>query len=383
MQFKTIRKLTGLLLFFSLTACNGFFEKDNLPPPKALTAFSPEVSPALLWSTGVGSGVGYDYLKLRPSVDGRAVYASGTNGTVAAFNKATGRSIWQTNTHIAISTGPGNGCDIVVVGSRIGDIVALEKSKGKIIWHKKIEGEILAQPAIQNKTVIVKTTDGTILALSAETGDELWVFQHPEPSLILRGSSAPVIRDNNVFVGFADGNLAKLSLAQGRLDWLETVAIPEGAFAIQRMVDIDADPVIYDHQIYAATYQGKIAELTWSSGRIEWSRDISSYTGMVASDQDIFITDAKSHILSLNAKSGAFIWQQDQLEARGVTGPASMGPFIVVGDRQGYLHWINKSNGRFAARVYAGNAMNATPLVEDNVLYVMTNNGTLIAYTLR
>lgn len=383
MQYNIFKNIIWLFLFFSLTACNGFFEKDNLPPPKPLTSFRPEVTPALLWSTGVGRGVGNDYLKLKPSLDEAAIYTTSTDGIVSAFRKNNGQALWQVSTHIPITTGPGIGCDIVVVGSRVGDVIALDKTAGQILWRKKIIGEILAKPVIADGIVIIKTTNGVLLALSAETGEERWSFEHPEPNFILLGSSTPLIRDHHLIAGFADGSLAKLSLGNGRLQWIETVAIPEGAFAIQRMVDIDADPIMYQHRLYAATYQGKIALLNWRTGNIEWSQDMSSYTGMVADNERVFVSDANSHILALDANSGMTIWEQANLEFRGVTGPASMGPFIVLGDAQGYLHWINKSDGRFAARINAGSPMNAAPLVEDNRLYALTNNGTLIAYTLR
>ena len=59
-----------------------------------------------------------------------------------------------------------------------------------------------------------------------------------------------------------------------------------------------------------------------------------------------------------------------------------MGNYIVVGDGQGYLHWLSKSDGHIAGRVNAGNAIYAAPIVENNMLYAQTDNGNLLAYTL-
>ena len=58
------------------------------------------------------------------------------------------------------------------------------------------------------------------------------------------------------------------------------------------------------------------------------------------------------------------------------------GSYIVVGDAQGYLHWLDKRDGHFAAREYLGAAIFAKPLVDNRVLYVLANNGTLAAYQL-
>jgi outer membrane protein assembly factor BamB len=271
----------------------------------------------------------------------------------------------------------------VVVGSRKGDVIALNQANGRQLWRQTIPGEILANPAVSDDVVVIKAVDGYTRALAVNDGHELWAFQQVEPNLILRGASTPIIRDRALIIGFANGNLAKLNLRDGQMLWLQTIAVPEGAFAIQRMIDIDANPIIFDHHIYAATYQGKIASLDWTSGRVLWGHDISSYTGMIADSDAVYISDARSFVWSFGADNGLANWRQTKLEYRTVSGPAIMSDYVVVGDGQGYLHWLSKRDGHFAARVKIGSAIYAAPIAENNVLYVLSNNGNLSAYTLR
>lgn len=373
-----------LIFTFLLTACAGFFEKDNTPTPTPLTHYRQEVTPRLLWSANVGKGAtGSDYLKMNPAVSETAVYAASTNGVVTSLNKATGRRNWQTDVRASLSSGPGAGDGIVVVGCRNGELVALLQADGRQIWKTSVPGEIIATPAVGGGFVVVKAVDGYTRGLSVKNGQELWSFQQVEPNLILRGSSAPLIRDQNVIAGYANGNLAKLSLHDGQLLWLQTVAIPEGAFPIQRMIDIDADPIVFEHHIYVATYQGKISSLDWTSGKAMWTHDISSYTGMAADDNSVYISDAKGLVWGFNADSGLVSWRQNKLEYRIVSGPATMENYVVVGDAEGYLHWLGKSDGHFAGRVSLGSAIYAAPIVKNNVLYALTNSGYLAAYTLR
>ena len=365
---------------FLLTSC-GFFEKDNTPEPKPLVHITPEIKPTRLWSTQTGSGIGDEYAKMGPALTDTAVITASANGIVTSVNKATGNKNWQVNTGAHLSTSPGAGDGIVVVGGRKGEIIALSQADGRERFRTSIPGEILARPAIAKNIVIIKAVDGYIRALSATDGHELWSFQQVEPNLILSASSAPLIRDHNIVIGFANGNLAKFSLRDGQLLWRQPIAIPEGAFAIQRMIDIDADPILYDHQIFAATYQGRIASLDWTTGRVLWSHDISSYTGMVADANTVYIADTKGYVWAFNTDSGLVNWRQTDLEARIVTGPTAIGNYVVVGDAQGYIHWLNKRDGHFAAREYVG-AMYSAPAVEDNVLYALNNSGKLVAYRL-
>lgn len=382
-MMKNLKAFVAMITFACMISSCGFFDKDNTPPPSPLTKFTPEINPYRLWSTSAGNGNDDDYLKMNPALTDTAIITASGKGTVTSINKINGHTHWRINTGLSLSTGPGAGDGIIVIGSRRGDIMALQQADGRQLWRAAVPGEILANPAVGNGVVVIKAVDGYVRALSITNGQELWAFQQVEPNLILRGASTPFIRDRSVIVGFANGNLAKLNVHDGQMLWLQTIAIPEGAFAIQRMIDIDANPILFDHHIYAATYQGKIASLDWISGRMLWTHDISSYTGMIADSNAVYISDAKSYVWSFGADSGFVNWRQTKLEARTVSGPAVMNDYVVVGDGQGYLHWLSKRDGHFVARLKVGPAVYAAPIAENNVLYTLTNNGNLSAYMLR
>lgn len=125
------------------------------------------------------------------------------------------------------------------------------------------------------------------------------------------------------------------------------------------------------------------ASSEWTTGRILWTHDISSYTGMTADSQTIFVSDAKSNLWSFNRDNGIVNWRQNQLEARIITTPVTFEDYIVVGDGSGYLHWMSKRDGHFVAREFVGSPIYASPIVENNIIYALTSNGYLAAYTSR
>lgn len=377
-----IHRLIIILIFLlSLSACNGFFEKDNTPHPAPLVGFNPEAKPIRLWTVRAGAGVNDDYLKMGFSINDHVILTTSSKGFVTSIDKTQGSQIWQIYTGFPITTAPGVGEGLVVVGGRRGEILAVEQNTGKIRWKNSLPSQSFAKPNIKQNIVVIKSIDGFIRALSAKNGKILWSFQQVEPNLILRSASNPLISGQTIIAGFANGNLASLNLYEGQLNWTQSIAIPEGAFAIQRMIDIDADPVLFEHHLYAATYQGKISSLDWSSGKIVWSHDISSYTGMAADSNTIFITDAKSHVWAFDASSGLVIWRQNKLQARVLTAPTLQGNYVVVGDAQGYLHWLSKRDGHIVARERVG-AMFAPPIEQNGIVYALTNSGYLSAFTL-
>jgi outer membrane protein assembly factor BamB len=54
--------------------------------------------------------------------------------------------------------------------------------------------------------------------------------------------------------------------------------------------------------------------------------------------------------------------------------------YLVVGDLDGYVHWLATDDGRMLARTrVGGDAIHAKPLVVGDTVYVLNDNGRLAA----
>jgi outer membrane protein assembly factor BamB len=380
-MIKILKNIFVCTLAASLCACS-FFDKDNTPEPAKLVSFRPEATVQSSWKKNPNSGVGKEYLKLVPAATDTAIYTASTDGTVSANDKTNGKTLWSVGTGVHISAGPAVGEGLVLVGSREGDLIALYQADGRLAWKAVASSEILAAPAIDNNIALVKSINGTLSAFSAQDGHSLWQYHQTEPTLILRSASTPQVSHNTIIVGFANGDLANLTLKGGNMLWQQPLAIPQGSFAIQRMIDVDADPIINRSKVIAATYQGRIASLELATGKEIWNHDISSYTGMTIDNEKVYVTDAKSHVWALDLNTGSVDWQQIQLESRNITAPVLMKNYIVVGDMEGYLHWLSKTDGHFIARTKVSQSgILAAPIVDHTILYVVTMDGHLAAYS--
>ena len=141
------------------------------------------------------------------------------------------------------------------------------------------------------------------------------------------------------------------------------------------------DNAVIDGTVYVATFQGRIAAIDQQTGRMIWNREISSYAGIGVDEHNIYVTDDQSHIWALDRFTGTSLWKQEKLHARAATAPASFGDFVVVGDLEGYLHWMHKNDGRFVARNHVSDdSIIAPPIVINNILFAYTTGGTLGAY---
>lgn len=373
------RSVVGALAVFALAGCGSAPVRE---PPAPLPEFQPAFQVQHAWSVDVGSGT-KDYLGLVPRAEAGTVYAAGAAGRVSALAAESGRRQWQADLQLAVSGAVGLGADIVAVGTRRGEVIALARNSGQQVWTAAVSSEVLAPPAIGAGIVVVRTVDGRVFGLSAGDGKRLWVYERAEPALSLRGTDRPVIVGDLVLVGFASGKLVVLRLNDGRPVWETTVSQPRGRNEIERLVDVDAPPLVVDDVIYVASYQGKLTAVNPNTGNIIWSRDVSTYTGLASDGLHLYLTDENSHVLAFDRRTGASLWKQEALRGRRLNPPVVHGDFVVVADFEGYVHWLARTDGRFIARYRIGShPVRAPAAVADDTLFIAATSGTLSALRL-
>jgi len=382
-----VRRIETLLLLGSLSLVGGctalgnlFDSSDNTTEPAELVDFEPIIKVRTVWQRRVGSGAGKLFLKLRPAVDGERVYAATRGGRVRAFDARTGESIWDTDTDSPLSGGPGVGDGLVLLGTSDGEVIALGEKDGEIKWRTRVSSEVLSSPVAQGGIAVARTIDGKLFGLNTDDGTRLWVYDRTTPVLTLRGTSSPVLAGGAAVAGFDNGQVVAITLSNGQPLWETRVAVPRGRTELERMVDIDADPVIEGNTVYAVTYQGQVAALELFSGKVIWRRDMSSYAGLGVDAENVYVTDESSNVWALQRSNSASMWRQAKLEARRVSPPAVFGRYVVVGDLEGYLHWLRKDDGQFVARVKVdSDAIIAAPVATPFALYVYGSGGDLTA----
>ena len=381
---RTLIALASVMLVPALSACSWLKGgESNIEPPATLVDFHASATVKEIWSRDIGAGAGKYFLKLQPSVAGTTIYVTDSRGRVSALEKETGRVRWEARLKNKISAGIGLGDGLVLVGTGKGDLIALAQDSGKQLWSVSLTSEILSPPAVDVGTVVAQTVDGKVFALSAADGQLLWRQERSEPALSLRGTSTPLAIGGIVLTGFASGKLAAFQLKDGHVLWEIPVAEQRGRSEIERLVDVDVQPLVVDKLLYAAAYQGKLIAFNLENGRIVWSREISTYSGMDTDTNNIYVTDDKGAVLALDIHTGATVWKQEQLHGRALSAPVVMDDYIAVGDFEGYVHWLTRADGQFAARYRPTRAaVLAKPVAEAGHLYVYSQNGTLSALRL-
>ena len=375
--------------------------KKKVPEPKAtkLTKFDAEVEVKRLWRASVGSGLGRKYVRLQPAVVADRVYAADGFGLVVAHDRFNGERVWKTRIGDAdgpglkfwdrrdaafVSGGVGAGGGHVYVGTTRGVVVALSAADGSEVWRIDVGTEVIAPPVYDEGRVFVQTIDGRLIARESDTGEEIWTFDNPVPILTLRGTATPVASDGLVYSGFANGMVVAIKADDGQRLWQHRVMLPQGRSELDRMVDVDASPLLEGPIMYAVSFQGRLAAIRRADGRPLWERDASSFLNMAVGLGQLYFIDEEDKILAIDQESAEDSWQQEGFLRRELGSPVAYSNYVVVGDDAGYLHVLAQSDGRIIGRKKVDGDGLRSPFIEvDQTLYVVSNGGTLSAYDIR
>ncbi len=388
-------KLSALPLLAFLSACSGFstsslnpgnwFGDDEVNPPKELVRIEEEVQLNRQWSVSIGNGQGRNYTEITPKFDGGVIYVASENGNVAAVNADSGQVRWRTDLEVAITGGVGAGDGLVLVGTEDAEVVALDQLSGDIVWRQAVSSEVLSAPQTNGEVVVAQTVDSKLVALNANDGSQRWIYESTLPALTLRGTSAPLITSTgSVIAGFSNGTLLSVSTDAGVWQWEERVAVPEGQYDIDRVIDVDGDLLLDGSRVLASSYQGNLMAFDVASGRIVWGMEASSYHGLERGFGNLYYCSDKGIVTAIRDNSEDVIWENSDLENRSLTAPKAIGNYIAVGDFEGYVHLISQVDGRIVGRTEVdGSGVRSNILANNGRLFVYGNSGRLTAYDLR
>ena len=373
LQFCMLIILQGCALF-------GGDDEEDVQLPTELVEFEAVIEVDEKWDVSVGKGHEGLVLGLKPTTDGEQIYAASFDGNVIAFDTNRGRKIWKNNYDLSFTSGPTFKDGILVLGTNDGELIALDALTGEILWATTVSSEILAPVSIGDDKIFVRTVDGSLTALSKEDGAQQWLVNHKVPRLSLRGTSTPVKFANAVLCGFDDGKVRAYDVSNGTLLW-ETMLTPAGGRTeIEKIMDIDAPMVILGNELYVGSYQGALGAMALESGDIIWVTEASIYAGMAADDNAVFVSEADGTVMALSRFTGREIWKKENLLYRNPTAPVIMDDSIVIGDLEGYLHWLDKTSGEIQERINIGKSkISSAPLVLNNSIYVLTDSGDLVS----
>jgi len=382
---KTLVLVLLIILVQGCTTIDDFFTgTDNAIPPTPLEKINAVVNVVEEWNKETGAGTDEAFVKFYPAIIGGKIIVVGRQGQLTAYDRYSGAVIWEKKLEMVVTGGVGTSPGLIFIGNEEAEVVAIDPENGAIKWKKALSSISLSKPVGSDQVVVVRTLDGKLYGLLTENGEQLWVYDRGVPVLTYRGNSSSIIGgDELVFTGFDSGKVAALGVQNGRLLWEAAAAVPRGRSDIERMVDIDGDPLLVGRTLFVVTINGRLVALDAITGKLFWTRDISSFAGMGADSRNIYVTDHESNIWAFGQQSGEILWKQDKLAYRQLTAPSTTNDYVLVSDYEGYLHVLSPVDGVLTGRKqFDKKGFLVAPVVIDDEVFLYGNSGELSAVKL-
>ena len=351
----------------------------------------------IAWQRDIGAGQGDgNRLLSAPIIAEGQLFVSDAQGVVSAYNAANGELIWRTSTikeadsdrlrggGIATS----NGWVFATTGA--GAVVGLNANNGDEVWRRELHSPIRTSPTVIGGVVIALTSLNQLVALDGNSGSVLW--QHAgffEQAAIL-GGAPPASDGRLVIAAYSSGQVFALDLDSGRELWSETILRPRRTLAIGSINDITGAPVIHRNQVLVAGNGGEMAGIDLLSGLRNWEIELTSLQSPWAAGEFVYVLTDRNEVICLLAGTAQARWisplerlvDPDDADSRRVfwSGPVLAGDRLILTGSTGSAVTLSPYTGEILGKVSLPGPASLPPVVANGTLYILTDNGTLLAY---
>lgn len=381
-----LSRLVPLLLVLGLLGCSRLplssgekidraFGVRPLPVLPELSLFNP------IWSKNLDPEYNTGNLPIgvnEPLIHGAVVYAGDQRGFMRAYELETGRELWAKFDDSTYHSSPVAYQDQIIYGTVQGRVVSRHQSTGELKYEIDLGASVESPGAIADGRVLFHLRNHQIFCLDVETGKILWAYRRSVPhQTTLQGASKPLIHDNKVIVGFADGYVGSFSLEDGLLLW-DVRLSPS-----QKFVDADTNPVIFMNQLYMGAEGSGYTLVDPETGQILYQLPYQvSVEAKIWNNQLILGTaDGQVVLLSRDLRE----LRTQEVEGQ-VTSLGLWGEFLMVSTTRGFLYALNRDTFEVVEKKHLGHAHSSVfgrMQIEGRYLVIQSARNRLYSYALR
>ncbi len=363
-----------------------------------------------VWSASIKGSTKYERLAAAPIVADGKLFVVDVFAELTAFDASNGRKLWSTligdpkdakgglslwsgemkgNKGSLFGGGVSYEDGVLYATSGLGVVEAVNPNDGKKIWSVKPAGPLRGQPSIGLGNVYVMTQDNQIIVLSAADGKVVWTTSAAVELAGIFGASSPAIAQGTVVAGFSSGELNAYRYENGRALWGDVLSRTSISTSVSSLSDIDADPVIDRGRVFAVGQGGRMVSMDLVTGQRIWEINVAGVATPWVAGEWVFVVDNEARMLCIARSTGKIRWSTDLGRYRKVkkkkdpirwVGPIVAGDRLIVASSEGELVNIALADGAVQTRTKLSNSVSFAPIVANNTLYVLVDEGKITAF---
>jgi outer membrane protein assembly factor BamB len=299
-----------------------------------------------------------------PAVSGDKVIVGCRDGTVYAFDRANGSTLWTFSASGGVGASPAIQGDNVIVADYNGYVYSVSVADGRQAWRAKLAAGVVSSPAVIGDRVVVCGLDGYAYCLSALDGQIVW---KRKTGGRVRGSAAAA--DGAFLVPSYDGYLYSLSAVLGTVRWRSRLGGP-----------VSASPGAGEGRVAIGGPDGKIVCLGAADGAPHWNftaGDAVKSSLAIAGGRVLFGSN-DGCVYCLDLANGSLLWKY-QTGGIVLARPAESDGVVYAGSYDGRMYALGSVDGKPVGAFEAGGEIFSSPAIDEETVYFGTNAGELVA----
>lgn len=352
-------------------------------------------TPRRVWSASIAGSSTKQRLAASPVVGGGQLFVMDTEGTVHAFDAATGQSKWRAsfrpddNASSVFGGGVSYSDGRVYVTTGVGEVAALNAADGSQIWKVKPGGPLRGSPTLAFNSVFVMTQSNQIYALDAADGQVNWNEGAASTASGVFGVAAPAAGQGTIVAGYSSGELIAYRYENGRELWSDALARTSIATSVSTLTDVDADPIIDNGRVYALGQGGRMAAYELVTGQRVWELSLAGISTPAVTSEWIFTLTDDGRMLAIAKGTGKVRWLTQLARYRDEekrkdpifwTGPVLAGNRLWIANSRGEVLSVDPGSGTATPFTRLSDAVSLAPVVADQTLYILDDGGKITAF---
>lgn len=352
--------------------------------------FEPSTNFSSFWSTSLDYHSTNDAKILSsPVIAEGKIFVVDAGGIVYALSQKNGDRIWRSSTTLKEKEGQ-LGCAIaysqgkVIVSSSFGEVFAFNAANGKVLWRVKLSGICRGDGiTIYNNSIYLLCADSSLHVLSLDDGKTLWTHMGVTPETSFIGGASVAVSEDIAYVAYPSGEVYALSNRDGSVLWdavLSKYSVTDASYA---MIHPRASVVLNGNLVYFVTANHQIVAFDRYSGKRVWEKDFGGTSTPIVSGNSLFLFNAPSEVVCLNASSGACKWKTEISNSLGVLekfGMVMTKDYLISVSPSGDIYFLGLVDGKIKRKLSTSKSVTVNPIIADGVIYILSDDAELSAY---
>ena len=361
-------------------------DKPKIPPTELFNITNSE-NISRLWTAQAGTESlweidekSYEIHSLSMFVYEDFLFSLNHDGVIKKFDLNNGNLLWKKDFNFIVSAGLSGDSDALYFTTSEGDLWCIDHN-GRELWKTFVGGQINVKPLPNDAFVTVKLNFNEFVQLRSVNGSIAWRYQAPNPPLTIKSQGKMSFANKAIYSGLPGGKLIAIEAKTGSMLWEVNVSQSKGLTEIDRANDVTSKPVIDGPIIYSVSSKGKIASFDRRTTQKLWDKTLSSFEGLNLYGNDIIVVHENNSIYSLKNESGKLNWINANLKYRNIGRGIIVGDLFAAGDFDGYLHFIDLSDGKITNRIKLSDSKILDNIISlsDSKLIVMDIKGNIFS----